>query len=215
MGKRLPGIGGALARGGDEGGSQGRGDNTGLPTCVPAGTRTLGESCNITNGSPNQTDTCDPGTICINAGGSGEVSANCFGLCRTPIDCLGGSACTSRPIASGTAYVCDPPYDTCSLDLASSCCDPVNDVTTCNGRPGTCYLLTKDSTTGNSRTVCEYASGGSGARVACTYSRECLGKLTCSPTGQCQRVCNDANPCPQNGVCTKDTTGAQYGYCPP
>ena len=196
-------------------------DNSGAPTCasLDPSPKQTGAGCNINTGPVYQSDDCDRGAICLNSGGAGAVSANCFTLCRSSTDCPGATGCTPRPLEIGTTpLVCDPPYDTCDPTVPTACCNPITDDTSCKGGPGTCYLLSKDSQTGNSRTVCEYASGGTNAKNTCTYSRECLAKLTCAPApggGLCQRVCDDTHPCPAGAPCNKDTTGGQYGYCPP
>jgi hypothetical protein len=197
-------------------------DNSGAPTCasLDPSPKLPGAACNINTGPVYQSDDCDRGAICLNSGGAGEVSANCFTLCRNSTNCRGvATGCTPRPLGIGTTtLVCDPPPDTCDPTVPTACCNPITDDTSCKGSPGTCYLLSKDSQTGNSRTVCEFASGGTNAKIACTYSRECLAKLTCAPSpggGLCQRVCDDTHPCPAGALCNKATTGGQYGYCPP
>jgi len=183
-------------------------DNSGpVPVCASAGDQPLYSTCTQSfPGSPQQSDECAAGGICLPAF-LGDTQGICFSLCRSRIDCLGGTDCGPRPLspAGGAVSVCDPPYDRCGVD--GNCCDPLA-ATGCDANRY-CFLVSPDPS-GDSRTVCEYTYGNGRSGFACVSARDCWPGYACV-TGACLEVCDSAHLCPDGGCVL---LGAEYGYCP-
>jgi hypothetical protein len=201
--------------------------------CLPLlGQRATWDTCDITSyDSDVQNDTCQPGDICLQPGGSGGTTRGCFQLCRTDDDCAalgtmaadaaaGGAAppCVLRPVGTAPpnfappmARVCDVPYATC---------DPTP--TTNSGCPLTrpdCYLVSPDPVTKADRTICEFGSGTLGNMQACSNPRDCFKGWTCPigdnlpEAGVCHPACNVAAPnCPPASKGCMPY-GTNFGYC--
>ena len=188
-------------------------------TCasIPSATQTTPfEQCTTYfPGSPDQTDDCVPGYICLPPS-PGALSTYCFQLCVSSADCISGTSCGLRPLFSGggvSVSVCDPRGRSC----ATTCCNPLDSsgggCPLAGDLPGAqyCYMVSPDLTQpapAESQTVCEFSSGGS--QTTCTTARDCMVKTTCV-AGTCRQVCNATTLC-TNGTCTM--WGKEYGYCP-
>ena len=179
------------------------------PTCASKGQKTVLQQCRLDSaGLPTQHDDCAPGNICL-APTIGDNLTYCFSLCVRAADCTNVN-CGHRPLsaAGGSVSVCDPPYDQCGVD--GTCCDPISG----SGCPAdrVCLLVSPDSGTKHSRTVCDFAYGNGRNGVTCDSSRDCYIGNACVPDSTCRQVCKSANDCPNSGVCTMWET--EYGYCP-
>jgi hypothetical protein len=169
-----------------------------------------GVVCHSGTGSDN----CDKGNVCLPTR-SGASTSICFKLCTQAKDCENGVACAARFLSAATwIKVCDLNYDSCST---GNCCDPLAPDHGICGIDMVCYLVAPlNSTSMDSRTVCDYASGDGTAGAACVSSHECVPGFACyfpptSPeTGNCRQVCNpkDPNACPN---CPPYNN--QYGVC--
>jgi len=184
------------------------------PVCAGQGKVAELGSCQANDyASDKQFDDCAPGNICL-APAFGATPNTCFKLCYDKSDCVSETDCGKRPLASqgGLVSVCDPPYTQCGPD--SACCDPLADGNgACPATSPFCFLVSPDSRTGYSRTVCEYsAGGGKDSSTSCDSSHDCMKKFTCADHF-CHRVCSLANPgsCPVGESCT--AWGTEYGYC--
>lgn len=183
------------------------------PVCAGQGTQKEFESCTVTNpGLSTQRDDCAPGDICL-APVLRQLSY-CFRLCYQDSDCLSYADCSQRSLSSngGQVSVCSPAHQLCGSDVP--CCDPLNaNINPCPSANPVCFLVAPDGSTGHSRTVCEYSSGGSGDDTPCTSSRECMESLTCADADRhCHPVCDLAKPaCPGSMTCK--AWGTEYGYC--
>ena len=185
------------------------------PTCAAKGKQGVFQACAVlSTGAAGQNDNCVPGSICLQPLSGGPVNSGfCFGLCRSGLDCL-GVACSERSLsaAGGSVSVCDPPYDQCGPD--ATCCDPLAaSVSSSCGPNRVCLLVSPDTDTGHSRTVCEFSSGGGRNGDACDSAHGCMWANTCV-SNSCRRVCSltNPNPCPNGGACTP--WGVEYGFCP-
>jgi hypothetical protein len=154
-----------------------------------------------------ENDNCASGNVCLNFG---DTSSYCFQLCSTSTQC-DAVPCLGRQLDATTlVQVCDPKPTSCS---SSTCCDPVN-LTGCSGL--TCYLAAPvSSSSPDSRTVCEAASGDKRLSDPCISSRECLPGLGCSlapsaTVGTCKKVCNPDDPAT---TCPCNPYNKQYGFC--
>ena len=176
--------------------------------CVPKGKGVFPQSCErLSAGSSVQSDDCAPGSICLEPT-IGATATYCFTLCRTFLNCP-NVECGIRPLSAvgGEVAVCDPSYDQCGPD--GTCCDPLRN-TGCDP-DRTCLLVSPDSGTGRSRTVCEFAVGDGRDGASCVTARDCMFANTCVDN-RCWRVCSDDVPCPNEGRCVAH--GSEFGYCP-
>lgn len=199
--------------------------SSGVAACVKwKGVQKVFETCTITDyGSPSQNDDCAPGSICLHPDPDDARGAWCFAFCESDDDCP-GSRCVSRavvptapPAAPPTAKVCDVPFTPCDPFM------PTSSPTTSNGCPGDrpyCYLTSPDPSSGASRTVCEYKSGGRGVNEGCTWSRDCYPGLVCPRVdgepgrrgvGSCTAPCVTTSSTCTIGSC--QAYGSNYGYC--
>ena len=187
-------------------------------TCNPPSAiqfpRAVMQDCNevIASGSPDQTDNCGPGLVCIN---EGCPFPRCFQFCRTDADCP-ASACT-RDVGGLTSgqKVCEVPFADSCVPLPSALntgCGPVT-----SGMA--CYISSASPT----HTICDCPYNALPANSACTRSRECIRGLACVDKGdgsmpKCLQVCklsNDGSDCPSGtpGSC-RPYTGIPFGQQP-
>lgn len=185
------------------------GPTSGALTCVVPGGNIRakeGRACDFYfDGTPNQSDNCDPGLICLHDA-CGDV---CARFCKTNADCPNSLCNRALP---GGAKVCD---------VSTVECNPVktaNWVTGCQGSNQNCYL----SASVMDRTVCDCSAGSQTELGSCTTSRDCFGGLVCAdPSGagldlRCRRVCSlTATPsgCPVGFTCRAHLESKKYGYC--
>jgi hypothetical protein len=180
--------------------------------------------CHTTSGQPmgpgvvchsgTASDNCDPGNVCLPAR-SGASTSICFKLCTQTKDCANAVACAARFLNAETwVKVCDLKYESCTT---GSCCDPLAQDHGICGIDMVCYLVAPLNTSSmDSRTVCDYASGDGKSGTTCGSSRECVPGFACyfpptSPeTGLCKQVCNPKIPSACSG-CTPYNN--QYGVC--
>jgi hypothetical protein len=195
--------------------------SVGQAACVPVrGQQPVEKPCRIDGyGSPDQTDTCTPGDVCLYPGGPGTTSGYCFALCSSDLACP-NSRCVSRPVAppintptpiTPMATVCDTPFVACDPFTNAGCTNP--------DRPN-CYLAPPDPATGASRTLCEYFAGPGKIPDTCDWSRDCIPRFVCPRNDDgatwpranfCLPVCDSAHPCTSGGTCKY--YGTTYGYC--
>ena len=196
----------------------------GTTACASVGNLPARGPCTINNpGTPLQHDDCTPGHICISPD-TGSGYAFCLPLCRTSTDCVGGVACGKRPLSlyqtsnPALVSVCDPEYLSCNPVSPNPCCNPVQLAGCLSGE--NCYLVSADTQTHDSRTVCEYTAGLGKRTYSCASSRDCSPGWACDG-GLCRQVCDPKDPnvataCPAGGVCSyTSSSGNQFGYCPP
>jgi hypothetical protein len=178
----------------------------------PPQTKALEQCTTYSSGNLDQTDSCAPGYICLPPS-LGALVPYCFQLCASYADCNGGTFCGQRPLfPSGgvSVSVCDPLGQSC----ATTCCDPLDSsgggCPMAGDPPGAqyCYMVSPDLTQPESKTVCEFSSGGS--QTTCTTARDCLAKTTCV-AGLCRQVCSDTTLCASGAACTRGDK--KYGYC--
>lgn len=184
------------------------GPTSGSLTCVvPGGTVRAkeGRACDFYfDGTPNQSDNCDPGLICLHDA-CGDV---CARFCKTNADCPNSLCNRALP---GGAKVCD---------VSTVECNPVktpNWMTGCPGATQNCYL----SASVMDRTVCDCSNGSQGLLGSCSTSRDCFGGLVCAdPSGagldlRCRQVCNlgATNGCSPGFTCKAHLDSKKYGYC--
>ena len=171
------------------------------------------ESCNIISADQSeQTDTCAPGHVCIEA----ECNRRCYQFCRDNQDCA--NAACERQVGDGGHKVCDVPFKACSPLIGSA-------TVGCGGGTMACYL----SSTHPDQTICDCPFGAAKEQEECQDSRDCIAGLACasrSGTKKCLRVCELAmggRDCPTQepdschpylgATGTGGTQHATYGYC--
>lgn len=159
--------------------------------------RQLEQTCSPSNrGTPNRTDDCAAGLVCVDGNGP----SLCLRNCDDP------TVCDQGPCEQRQVEIDGPLVNVCGL--GSQTCDPVhqNQPPACPaGR--ICYVAA-------GTTICEFQSGDKRS-TACSYARECLPGFTCPAdglgSGYCRRICNDVVPCDQ-GTC-QPIAGSAFGYC--
>jgi hypothetical protein len=168
--------------------------------CVPAGVKTLGQTCNPA------ADDCAPGFICLQEACGGGTLGRCYKHCATTDQC-GGTIC-QIPIQDSTGN--DTGYRAC--DVAPQTCDPIAK-TGCPAPALNCYV------SGSSTTVCDCPNRPAdmgGLDAACTIYSDCAPGLVCVSTGpggaRCRPLCLIAAPACNN--CIASGLG-KYGYCGP
>jgi hypothetical protein len=168
-------------------------------------------------GSPDQTDNCGPGMVCIEEG----CFPRCFQFCRSDQDCP-TSACT-RDVPAKTGHkVCDVPFADNCVPLPSgqnTGCGPANSAMAC-------YISSSNPT----HTICDCPVNAVGPNYPCTRSRECIKGLVCVDRGlgsaTCLQVCklsNNGTDCVSNptagachqytGIPAGQTPNPTYGFC--
>jgi hypothetical protein len=163
------------------------------PTCLPAGSKTVGAVCSLA------ADDCEAGLGCIPEPGTcGPSFGRCYRFCRSAADC-NGLGCFTGPL-SGAHKICALPAQPCNPVLDSGC------ASTAVG----CYW------TEGSTTFCD-CRGIQDEGDTCNIYNDCIGGFTCvmqgGTTGRCRKVCS-----PGGGECfspqtCRITTGNPYGYC--
>jgi hypothetical protein len=188
-------------------------------TCEPVGpgpTPPVYGNCVFQSaGSPNQTDNCVPGQVCV----EDNCAKHCYQFCRSDNDCT--NAACDREVVDGGQKVCDVPYvDNCvPLPIGNTGCTGGNTIS--------CYL----SSTHPDRTLCDCPAGAGGSDDPCKHSRDCVRGLACvdRPDGnppRCLQVCDrtattgsaacnsNPNAChPYYGNPMGTVAHPRYGYC--
>jgi hypothetical protein len=161
-------------------------------TCTPAGTRKLGEACNLTS------DDCEAGLGCNPEPATcGANFGRCYRFCRDAADC-DGQVCYAGPLG-GSQKICA---------LPAQDCDPVAD-TGCPSSALGCYW------TSERKTYCD-CRGIQDEGDTCGIYNDCIVGFTCvvegAPPGTCRQLCT-----PGGGECfggqTCRTNNSAYGYC--
>lgn len=191
------GGGGRSGSGGTPGGSGGANDvDSGEP-------RGVGETCTIMNrGQADQSDDCQTGSVCMD---DCLPQSHCYHICSSDNDCP-TSACTRM---FGAVRICEISFGTC---------DPKNGHQGCDAADG-CYLLSSQTSGGDSPGVCDCSMDARAPGEACTDSRQCIPGLVCPPAtalggGACRYVCDitaAATGCALNLTCL--SLGTKWGYC--
>ena len=149
--------------------------------------RTLMQDCMevLSPGTPQQTDNCLPGYVCIDEG----CFPRCFQFCQTNMDCANSSCTRDVGGVDSGQKACDVPFVDCvplpgSLNMG------------CGPATGTmaCYLSSSDPT----HTICDCPFKDIGSNGACMRSRDCIRGLACVDKGdgstpQCLQVCRLAD----------------------
>jgi hypothetical protein len=168
--------------------------------CTPAGTKALGQVCNI------GADDCSAGYICL-AEACGNSLGRCYRHCTTSDQCMGTICQIPIDDAAGnhTGFkACDVPIQTCDPVQNTGCPDPALN----------CYM------TSTNQTLCDCPSSGTPRMQgeSCNVYNDCAAGLICVSVGtggpQCRRLCRVA----AGALCAASTSACvslngTYGYC--
>jgi hypothetical protein len=183
--------------------------------------RAVMDDCNevILPDTPQQTDNCGPGLVCVNEG----CFPRCFRFCRSDADCPGSSCTRDIGGQSSGHKVCDVPFMDSCVPLPSgqnTGCGPTTSTTVC-------YI----SSTNPQHTICDCPFNAVGSNYPCTRTRDCIKGLACVDRGDgsspvclqvCRRSMNGAdcvsNPTPgachpYTGIPAGQTPHPDFGFC--
>lgn len=169
----------------------------------PPDKRELWQVCDVTHrNSPNRTDNCIQGAVCI----EGDKDARCLPKCSMtgPDTCYKVfGPCELRKLGTtdttGPVAVCGPPV---------SPCDPTAKVSGCAANL-TCFVRGSD-------TYCDLVSGDGGNTSSCPNGNgQCLSGFSCGTEMRCHRTCAAGSMCPGTGdACVLASPAALFGICP-